>query len=488
VWRRAGVRQSAGVRRVAGAGRIVAVLGMVGGASASAARAQDAAIDTVRARGYFEEIRRLDEADGGRLWGRPIGGPVLFVEPRTRAVVASEADGEGRLARAGGVYIGTLPPTVGVANTAVEWAGRRWTMVLWPLPESPRARARLVAHELFHRIQPELGLSVGDPASSHLDTREGRVWLRLEWRALAAALRLEGEARRRAVEDALVFRARRRSLFAGAAEAERRLELAEGLAEYTGVALSGATAREREEWVAAELAAAEARESLARSFAYASGPAYGLLLDASGMEWRRGVSADSDLGELLARAYGVAVSGAEGAGPEASRAAAEIAATAAARGARYGGAEVEAEERARAERRAEEVARLKARFVEGAVLRLPPEGDWRFTFDPRDAVTLDGYGTVYGRARIVAAWGVLEVERGGVLFTKEGERITGFVVPVSDGAASGASVGEGWRLELAPGWAVEPGARPGDRVVRRSPGGDQAPAVPPRTGRTSPVM
>lgn len=475
--------------RVAGAGRIVAVLGMVGVASASAVRAQDAAIDTVRARGYFEEIRRLEEADGGRLWGRSIGGPVLFVEPRTRAVVASEADGEGRLARAGGVYVGTLPPTVGVANTAVEWAGRRWTMVLWPLPESPRARARLVAHELFHRIQPELGLSVGDPASSHLDTREGRVWLRLEWRALAAALRLEGEARRRAVEDALVFRARRRSLFAGAAEAERRLELAEGLAEYTGVALSGATAREREAWVAAELAAAEGRESLARSFAYASGPAYGLLLDASGMEWRRGASADSDLGELLARAYGVAVSGAEGAGPEASRAAAEIAAAAAARGARYGGAEVEAEERARAERRAEEVARLKARFVEGAVLRLPPEGDWRFTFDPRDAVTLDGYGTVYGRARIVAAWGMLEVERGGVLFTKEGERITGFVVPVSDGAASGASVGEGWRLELAPGWAVEPGERPGDRVVvRRSPGGDQAPAVPPRTGRTSPVM
>ena len=43
-------------------------------------------------------------------------------------------------------------------------------------------------HELFHRIQPDLGLMTISGNNAHLDTVEGRVWLRLEWRALARAL------------------------------------------------------------------------------------------------------------------------------------------------------------------------------------------------------------------------------------------------------------------------------------------------------------
>ena len=89
-------------------------------------------------------------------------------------------------------------------------------------------------HELLHSIQPELGLITATGQNAHLDTVEGRVWLRLEWRALARALGQSGEDRQRAVSDAAAFRLARRAQFANAAENERVEEIREGLAQYTG--------------------------------------------------------------------------------------------------------------------------------------------------------------------------------------------------------------------------------------------------------------
>src|SRR5262249_56181459 len=87
---------------------------------------------------------------------------------------------------------GELPRTLGFANAPVEWGGSRWAAYIWDFTTSlpdPRVRAEFMLHELFHRIQPDLGLiTAGGPARSgnaHLDTFEGRVWLRLEWRGAA---------------------------------------------------------------------------------------------------------------------------------------------------------------------------------------------------------------------------------------------------------------------------------------------------------------
>src|SRR5262245_53237667 len=94
------------------------------------------AIDPGLASRAFQEARLASEADGGRLWGRPLYGPLLFVEPKSLAVVANQADREGKLERAGDVYIGRLPAGSMVANTATTWAGVTWAMVMWPPPDS----------------------------------------------------------------------------------------------------------------------------------------------------------------------------------------------------------------------------------------------------------------------------------------------------------------------------------------------------------------
>ena len=419
--------------------------------AAATATAQEPSIDLGEARRAFESAKVASDLDRGRLWGVELYGPIFLVDPATRFVVADRADPEGALTARDGVWTGTLPAPINPANTAVDWSGTRWTMVMWPPPTIPHARNRLLIHEMFHRVQEDVGLPASNPTNAHLDSRDGRIWMRLEMRALAAALSAEGDARRAAIRDALDFRARRRAQYPGAAADEDALERNEGMAEYTGLVLGGLPLPAIAHRAAVGLEQQEARDTFSRSFAYATGPAYGALLDAAGRPWRDALVGGASLVELLDAAYAT----------DASRVPAE------GRVAWYNGERVMAIE---TEREAERVAReaeLRARLVDGPVLELAPGSEFSFSFDPNDAVTLDGLGTVYGTTRVVDGWGVLEVESGGALFRRNEQGwITGVVVAIPPAAAGPPSAGEGWTLDLAAGWEIAPGARGGDWIVR----------------------
>src|SRR5262245_34632331 len=161
------------------------------------------AIDPTKASAYFTEARRLSDADAGKLWGVRLDGPILLADPATHCVVANIADADKKLESQGNVYIGKLPSSIAPSNTSLDWSGTKWTMIVWPLPSDEQDRASLMMHECFHRIQDRIGLRATDPSNAHLDTLEGRVWLQLEWRALAKALDADRDARRAAVRDAL---------------------------------------------------------------------------------------------------------------------------------------------------------------------------------------------------------------------------------------------------------------------------------------------
>ena len=417
-----------------------------GSSTAAQSRGPDAAV----AGRYFAEARALCARDGGRLWGLSLCGPMMLADPSTRAVVASEPDREGVLKRSGAVFVGTLPPDINIANTAFEWAGVNWMLVMsTAVPADGHRRGAMLMHELWHREQAALGFPASGAANAHLDTREGRVWLQLEWRALGAALASRGPGRRRAVADALLFRARRRALFPRAAVEEREMEMHEGLAEYTGVRLGGSPDPARFV-VDINLPEESRRESFVRSFAYASGPAYGLLLDAAAPGWTRRLRRTDDLAELL-------------------RARLRLTPTrddervAAARARVYGGEDLTAAEVRREEARRQVVAVYRARLVEGPVLSLPLRS-MRMSFDPGNLVPLEGLGTVYPNIRVVDVWGVLNVSRGGALMNKT---YSGIVVPAPPDASARPVRGDGWTLELNGGWVLAPGARQGDFVLKR---------------------
>ena len=422
---------------------------------ATLAVGESAEIDAKLAGQYFEEARAICDRDDGRLWGVTVFGPMLFVEPGSRAIVASHADKDGLLRERGGVFVGRLPADKGIANTATRWAGTDWAMVMWPLPEGPRARGRLMAHELWHGIQHDLWEPVQDgsgmsDSNGHLDTRDGRIFLQLEWRALDAALRSSGPNRRAAVEDALVFRAYRRSLFPNAAAQERGLELYEGLAEYTGIKLSTNSDREAIDYSVAGLRHGPQRETFVRSFAYASGPAYGLLLDHAAPDWRKGLNGASDLGELLRTALAIVL-------PEA------LEDEAGQRAKRYDGDRLTAGETRRDGVRQERLVRHRARFVDGPVLLIALTSP-SVQFNPGNLQPLGDLGTVYPTMTLRDAWGILSVTNGALLNTSWSEvRVT-----APKDITARPVKGDGWTLELKKGWSLQSGKRTGDYVLARS--------------------
>src|SRR5436190_5011313 len=341
---------------------------------------------------------------------------------------------------------GPPPRFPGSADGPVSWGGLRWfAYPLSMLPEKDAdVRQQIMLHGLFHHIQAELGFITDDGFNEHLDTLEGRVWMQLEWRALRRAVESSGSEQVQAI-DALAFRRERRRRFPGAADNERRDEIREGLASYTGVAAWASSVADAHRAAASELAGGESQLSFVGNFEAASGPGYGVLLDDLLPGWRREVRAASDLGDLLASAT--------------TRPATTDVAVAAAR---YDAATLRTAEEARDRTQQVRVAELRRRFVEGPVLTMPAGGSG--TSDSTDSVGIPGAGTVFFRNFTLSAqWGRLNAD-DGVLRAADGSTLS---VPVTGPLAGTALQGDGWRVTLNAGWVVQPAERPGSFTIVR---------------------
>ncbi len=424
--------------------RVLPVLVLSGSCWSRAQASSPIPIET--AKSYFREADSICQRDHGQLWGISLCGPIMFVNPQDRAIVANHPDSNGALKAEDGVFVGRLPATENIANTAAVWSGVNWTQIEWPLPNDKHGRQILIAHELFHRIQGQLKqpqLNGGDNA--HLDTLEGRYYLQLEWRALARALQAATDgAAKAAVTDALLFRAVRYELFPAAAPQEQGLELNEGLAEYTGVVAGSSTLEEQIQAALHDLASHTGNSTFVRSFAYATGPAYGLLLDRYSPGWRQHITSGKRLDSMLRQALSVNL-------PH------DLQATATERAQYYDGNALRASETERETKR-REIAKLnRTKFIDGPVLTVPLLR-MNIQFDPRGLQPLEDAGTVYPALRITDDWGILEAKNGALL-----KPDWHTVIVVAPAAITGTNIkGDGWVLELKPGWKIIPATRKGD--------------------------
>lgn len=395
-----------------------------------------AQVDRTRAAQYFEEAAAICEREGGRLWGRSLCGPMVFADFVTKTMATNQPAPDA-----------PWPGGMGIANFATLWGGQRWSMYAWRgIPANDeRLRARLMMHELFHRIQRDLGLQLNDSTNNHLDTFDGRYWIQLEWRALAAALRASGAERRGAISDALAFRARRHALFPSGAESERVMEINEGLAQYTGTVVANPVHADAVADAVTQLEQAPSSPTFVRAFPYPIGAAYGVLLDAAAPGWPRSVKATDDLARLVSVAMGLKAT------PDVPAAAA-----------RYDAAGLHAAEVAREAEAQKRLADLRRRFIEGPVLVVPKGGANSFTTN--GMVPIPGAGTIYPTFRTSGDWGTLEGKE--VLVSTDGRTLT---VPAPRETAGSTIAGDGWTLTIASGWALRPGNRRGDLQLVRAP-------------------
>jgi len=126
-----------------------------------------------------------------------------------------------------------------------------------------------------------------------------------------------------------------------------------------------------------------------------------------------------------------------------------------------------ADERARETRRLATEAKLRAKFVDGPTLIIPAASKFNYSFDPNGATPLQDVGTVFETSRVTDDWGVLDVSSGGVLMRRSNGLINAVVLSAPAAAEAPPTSGDGWKLDLAPGWSVVRAARSGDWTVER---------------------
>lgn len=412
---------------------LVAMLGCVPALPAHAQKDGDAVPAAAEA---VREVL-LDQAARARadaLWGRPFMAPVALHDPVSGRSWRWRGDAGARFEPL------RLPEGLPPANTCIELEGRPTALMVLPLPEGRDELAVLAWHELSHCMQRLFGLPEGrEGGTAHLDSEQGRTWLRLELRALRRAVEDDDpDAMRAHLRAALGFRARREAVFPGALAGEAGIERNEGLAEANGHAIAHPGRDAYRGWLLRALESGDNRDSYVRSAAYLTGPAYGFLLDGLRPDWRRQFPEDGDLAALAAGAAGL---------PFPDAAGADVLAGA------YGGDEVAAAERERERVRAAREQALRARLVDGPAIALPLARP-SVSFDPRNLFPLGADGMVYHPVTLEDAWGRLESEAEVLLAT---DWKTARIVAEGVEGCGREWRGQGWRLLLADGWTLRPG-------------------------------
>ena len=256
-----------------------------------------------------------------------------------------------------------------------------------------------------------------------------------------------------AARDALAFRAARLALYPGAEEEERLLVMHEGLAAYTGAALSGRSPESARLHTAQSFQRYELAPTLIRQFAYASGPAYGLLLDRLGANWRESLSGSDDIALVL----GIVVHFEPSSDPGGEAATVAL---------RYDWHGTSSDEQARENERLVRLEAQMVRYVTGPVLRIRLQRP-RMSFDPGTVDALQEHGQIYGSLRLNDVWGTLEVDGGALV----GSDWMSVVVPAPTVDPAQAEIlGDGYLLRLEAGWQIGAGDRQGDvTLIQKDP-------------------
>ncbi|MHC0447965.1 hypothetical protein ACWA1F_21335 [Flavobacterium sp. 3-218] len=234
------------------------------------------------------EAKVLLEKDNGKLWGKPIWNDSIIVIDFDSSIYSlanlpnSKTDNDT-------LHYKTMERNSLVfVNTTQKYEGKEYATVLNNYLDDKSAT---VIHELFHLLQMKSRKFKGNPIE-YLDETNARILLRLEYQALKNALKAISEKRKNVevknhLKDAVIFRKERQKQYAKCLNDELEIETLEGLANYTGFALSSYS--NKYEKAIEEINDREEAKTYTRPFPYATGPAYGLIFDYLNIPWKNGL-------------------------------------------------------------------------------------------------------------------------------------------------------------------------------------------------------
>ncbi len=395
--------------------------------------------NAAKAKEYFSIVEEICNSDNGRLWGENLFGPVMYVDGHSRTLYANFPDKEGLLREKEGVYSGILPKERIIANNLIEFGGVKYAMVPLPEKEDRYRMSTRTIHSLFHCFQDRHGLKPSTFSTRHLNEKNARLYLKLEWKALTNAITSSGERRDQAIRDALVFRGARRELFPTAITDENKFENFEGLTTFTYIKLYTSGPQEKRTRILEYLDRIYQNNSYAFGYGFVNGALYAMLLNDKDFDFKQIRTPDFDLGKAVLDAYGVTL-------PSVCR---DVAGSLAFN---YDIQAIRTEESKREEMINEYTHRIVTTFNEKPVVTITMESP-NFSFEPEDIDYLDTLGTLYEKLRVSDNWGKLAVYKGGALITNDLRTIR---VSARDLLVERNHVsGDGWLLVLNDGWQSE---------------------------------
>lgn len=386
---------------------------------------------------HFEEIKNATK-QGFEVWNKDLYGSIILVDPKTRQMYSNESNAANSLKPQKDIYVGTLPDSINIANTSMQWDGKTWAMIMLPLPKGHYERINLLAHELFHKAQSSLGFVQSNKDSNHLDQKEGRIYLRLELEALKKAVLSDSQKdQKRHLTNALIFRKYRNIIFPESATIENQLELNEGIAEYTGFIISGRDKEQVKKHFMSTTDAFVLNPTYVRSFAYNTIPVYGYLLSLKEKYWNRQVAANTNLTDFFIEHIDIKM-------PTNLKAAVEKITK------DYNGDSIFTEEQIRENKIKKQITEYQSKLIEQPHLEITFE-KMNVSFDPRNILPIGDKGTVYPNIRVTDNWGILKVENGA-LMSPNWDKIA---ISVPTKIEEQKVEGDGWILQLKSNYIIK---------------------------------
>lgn len=392
-----------------------------------------------KAKKYFSTVDSICKGEKGLIWGKNLYGPIMFIDRPSRIIFANQPDKEGILKAKDGIFTGIYPKEKIIDNICINFGGTMFAMAPLPAEEDDyRIKTRAI-HGLFHCFQSLNNLDPNDFNTRHMDEKNARLWLKLEWRALRSAFNNEGELRALAIRDALIFRGARRELYPKHVNDENRFEDYEGLPTFTYTFLFEDTAGKMKRKLLESLNMSYTYQSYGRNYGFIHGALYSYLAYEKGFDFKTIRSDSVDLGNEVKTLYNIQL-------PVICR---DVAGSIALN---YDIESIYKEEDQRVADIKERIRKEISTFTEKPVVYLGLESP-NFDFEPENIRSLDTLGTIYSSIRISDNWGKLTVDKGGCLVSYDLKSLR--ITTKNFKESKNHFYGDGWHLILNNSWTLE---------------------------------
>jgi hypothetical protein len=391
-----------------------------------------------KARWYFSEIETACNRDNGKLWGKNLYGPVMFIDRPTRKIIANMPDNEGILKLKDGIYTGSYPREMIIDNTSKIFGGTLYSCSALMQVEDTTRTIGMALQGLYLCHLVNIGKEIPRYNTRQIDDKNARLWLKLEWHALKKALTSTGDFQKQSLRDALIFRGARRELFPKEVKDENAFESVMGLSFLSYAILSTQSPEQAGQRLLKSLDDFYGFQSYARTYGYIHGALYGFLAYEKEFDFKAALPDTVDLARVVKELYDIQL-------PEICR---DVAGSLALG---YDLENIYKEEDTRLSEIKDRLHRRISVFTEKPVVYVELESPY-FDFEPEEVRSLDTLGTIYNSIRVLDNWGKLTVEKGGCLVSSNLKtiRVTAKNLTESKNHISG----DGWHLILNSDWQM----------------------------------